>query len=71
MKVRIDSEGAGLLDAIEFAEAHVIVSRKDLNRIKRLAQRLGFYPQLKALGVNMMEFGVPGTLRPRPERRRR
>lgn len=59
MRVRIDTEGGGLVDAIEFTKAHVIVSRKDLARIKRLASRLGFYPQLKALGVEMREIEIP------------
>lgn len=60
MKLRIDAEDEGIVAAVEFAAAHVIVSRKDLNRIKRLAQRLGFYPQLKALGVHMREIEMFG-----------
>lgn len=70
MKVKIDAEGGGLADAIKFAEAHVIVSRRYLSRIKSLAKRLGFYPQLKALGVKMREIVVTDPGVPKPERAR-
>lgn len=43
-------------DAAKWMRAHVIVKRKDLNRIKALAKKLGWYDELKALGVEMQEF---------------
>lgn len=68
MKVTIDAEGGGLVDAATFAESHVIVSKRDLGRIKRLAKRLGFYPELKALDIRMQEIVLTGLGRPRPDR---
>ena len=41
MKIKIDAEGGGLLDAIEYAATHVIVSRADLDKIKAWARSKG------------------------------
>lgn len=58
MKVRIDAEGEGLPAAIEFSQKHVIVSKRDLDRIKRLAKKHGLYEELKKLNVKMQEFAL-------------
>ena len=60
MKIKIDAEGGGLLDAMEYAATHVIVSRADLDKIKAWARGKGLYRELKALGIEMQEIEVPG-----------
>ena len=47
-------------DAAEWMKVHVVVSRDDLARIKALAERLGFYEELKALDVQVHDL-TPGT----------
>lgn len=44
-------------EAAEWCRDHVVVSKKDLERIKRLAKRAGFYDRLKALDIQVCPLG--------------
>ena len=57
MKVIVHAD-AGLPAAVAFTKKHVIVSKRDLSRIKALAKKLGFYDELKALDVKMQEIKI-------------
>lgn len=46
-------------EALKFLAEHVLVKKRDLDKIKKLAQKHGIYEELKALGVGMRELG-PG-----------
>lgn len=43
-------------EARKYVKKHVVVSRKDLKKIAKLAKQLGFYEQLKALNVTLQEI---------------
>ena len=70
MKVIIDAEGSGIVDAIDFAKKNVIVARRDLARIGRWAKKHGLYAELKDLDVKCSSIEVVGE-RPKPERARK
>jgi len=45
-------------DAEKYAEDHVIISKRDLRRIKRLAKKHGFLKELLALKITMQTLGL-------------
>ena len=45
-------------DAKKFTKGHVLISKADLKAIAKLAKKLGFYKELKALGVVHYELSV-------------
>jgi hypothetical protein len=51
--VRADSGVA----ARGFTENNVVISKRDMRRIKALAKRLGFFEELKALDVKVQDIG--------------
>jgi hypothetical protein len=60
MGLYINTRTDGIDEAVKYAEDHVIISKRDLRRIKRLAQKLGFWAELKALKINVEPLAITG-----------
>lgn len=60
MGLYINTRTDSLKEAKKYAKNHVVISKRDLRRIKKLAQKLGFWDELKALKIDVEPLGITG-----------